>query len=452
MFKNRKKELHTLEELYRGKKAKLIVLYGRRRVGKTSLVRELLQKHAGIYFLARQETDAENLKRFSAAISDFFHDPVVSASPFQNWDAVFLYLNGKLAQERFIIAMDEFPYLVKANKALPSILQDNWDNRFLQNNAFIILCGSSISMMERTLGYQSPLYGRRTEQMLVEPLRFTDACEFFTGIGMEKKIEYYALLGGTPAYLLEFDYQKSIEENIVQNVLQSTKFLFQDALFVLREELEEPRYYFTILRSIANGKTSLNEIVNETGLDRSLVSKYLAVLMDIHLVRRLISFGDKKKSRKGLYKIQDPFFKFWFRFVYENEEYIEQGKQEQLFKEKILPFFNRYVGEVFEDISFQFVSQHSLFKGFLFSTWWKKEDEIDIVGKSQDKTIFIEAKWRSLSLDEANHILEDLKKKVEKHSLSSGTPSAIGIIAKHIIKKESLRRRGFFAFDLSDFS
>ncbi len=451
-FKNRKEELMILEKLYSDKFPKLVVMYGRRRVGKTALIQKFLGMHGGIYLLGRQETELENLRRFSYEISNFFSDEALNTNPFRNWDSLFTYLTQKLKEKRFAIAIDEFPYLVAANGAMPSILQDYWDNRFSKLNAFVILCGSSISMMEKIVGYKSPIYGRRTEQMLIEPMRLIDAIEFMpNSLIIDNKIEYYAILGGTPAYLLEFDYNKDLEHNLLENYLQKTKFLYQDALFVLMEELTEPRNYFAILRAISKGKNNSNEIVNETGLDRGLVGKYISVLADLHFIERLLPITEKKTSRKGIYKIKDNFFKFWFRFVHGNEDYIEQNRQELLLKGNILPNLNSYVGEIFEDISLQFIADKKEYKGFLFGKWWHKDTEIDIVGKSPNELIFIEVKWKNLIESEATSILEELAKKSERFPAKDNIKKIFGIIAKKVDKKYKLRQKGYICFDAGDF-
>ncbi|MBI2548533.1 ATP-binding protein [Candidatus Woesearchaeota archaeon] len=451
-FKNRKHELKALERLYSEKFPKLIVMYGRRRVGKTALIQEFLKKHKGIYLLGRQETELENLRRFSAEISNFFSDETLNTNPLRNWDSLFTYLSQKLKEKRFAVAIDEFPYVVSANEAVPSILQDYWDNKLSKLSAFIILCGSSISMMERVVGYKSPIYGRRTEQMLIEPLKFKDATAFIPGsLSMNNKIAYYAIVGGTPAYLLEFDYNRSLEQNLLENYLQKTKFLYHDALFVLREELNEPRNYFAILRAISRGKNTSNEIVNETSLDRGLVGKYLSVLIDLHFIERLLPITEKKTSRKGIYKIKDNFFKFWFRFVHANEDYIEQNRQELLLKEKILPNLNSYVGDIFEDIALAFITEKKEYNDFLFGRWWHKGTEIDVVGKSPNELIFIEVKWKKLSESEAICILEGLAKKSDNFPTKNNVRKMFGIIAKNIDKKDKLRERGYICFDVDDF-
>ena len=449
-FRDRRKEMGALDALYSSGKAGLVVLYGRRRVGKTSLILELIGRHRGLYLLGRQETELENLRRFSEEVATFFHDGVVRANPFRNWDSLLLYLAGKWKERRFILALDEFPYLVAANRSLPSILQDHWDSRLSKESAFLILCGSSISMMEESLGYKSPLYGRRTEQMLLEPLGFSQASEFFPeGMAIGRKIEFYAVLGGTPAYLLEFDYARALEHNLLANCLQKTKFLYQDALFVLREELSEPRNYFAILRAVSQGRTSLNDIVNGTGLDRGLVAKYLSVLIDLHLVERALPVTEKGNSRKGIYLIRDSFFRFWFRFVHGNEAYIEQGKQELLLQEIILPGLPAFVGKAFEEIALEFLAPK--FQKYLFGRWWDRGTEIDIVGISPQAAMFVEVKWKSLRLAESRRIIGELKGKAEKVPLKHGIRRDYGLVAKSLEGKETLRSEGCLAFDLDDF-
>jgi AAA+ ATPase superfamily predicted ATPase len=216
----------------------------------------------------------------SAEIAEFFNDDVLRHSSFQNYDALFIYL----AQKETPVLLDEFPYLVEANKALPSILQEYWDRDFSKKNTFLVLCGSSITMMESLLGYKSPLYGRRTEQILLEPLKFREACEFFPQLKLEDKVSAYAVLGGTPAYLLEFDYRKSLLDNIKDRILQKNTFLSQDTMFVLQQELTEPRVYYSIINSISKGNTRL---------EKSKITKYLSVLREIHIIERRIPVTEK---------------------------------------------------------------------------------------------------------------------------------------------------------------
>ena len=415
-FKNRIKELEFLSECYQKGTPKLIILYGRRRVGKTELVREFLKKHKGLYLLARQESEMEQLRKLSSQLAEFYEDKLLTVNPFQNWDSFFTYLAEK---PRIPIVIDEFPYMVQASKKITSILQGYWDNSFSKKNAFIILCGSSIQMMEGLLGKKSPIYGRRTEQILLEPLKFRDACLFLPdNLSLREKVTHYAVLGGMPAYLLEFDFKKSLKENIAENIIRKNKFLYQDVLFTLREELKEPRNYFSILYAIAKGNTKLGQIVNDTGLEKSFVTKYMSVLIMLQLVERRVPITEKNraKSRKGVYLLKDNFFKFWFKFVFENQEYIEQEKQEKLLNEKIMPEINTFVGRIFEDVALSEISLDKKYKDYFFGRWWDNEYEADIVGidRENKKILVAEVKFKELDEREIKDISYKLKEKTKR--------------------------------------
>ena len=409
-FKNRVNELNFLNELYQKNTAKLIILYGRRRVGKTELLMEFLKKHKGLYLLARQESETEQLKKLSSQVAEFYKDNVLKLNPFANWDSFFTYISEK---PRIPIIIDEFPYIVQASKKITGILQDYWDNKFSKKSSFIVLCGSSIQMMEKLLGKKSPIYGRRTEQILLEPLKFKDACLFFPErLSLKEKVTYYSILGGMPAYLLEFDFNKPLKENIIDNIVKKNKFLYQDVLFTLREELKEPRNYFSILYSIAKGNTKIGQIVNDTGLEKSFVAKYLSILIDLQLVERRVPITEKNqsKSRKGIYLLKDNFFKFWFKFVFENQEYIEQEKQGKLLDEKILPELNAFIGRIFEEIALSELSKDKKYEDYFLGRWWDNKNEADIVGidKKNKKILIGEVKFKTLAKKEVNEIKANL--------------------------------------------
>ena len=415
-FKNRVKELSFLNELYEKNSAKLIILYGRRRVGKTELLKEFLKKHKGLYILARQESEKEQLKKISSQIAEYYKDNVLMLNPFISLDALFLYLSEK---PKIPIVFDEFPYIVQSSKKVTGILQDYCDNKFSKKNTFLVLCGSSINMMEKLLGKKSPIYGRRTEQILLEPLKFNDSCLFLPdSLNFKEKILYYSILGGMPAYLLEFDFKKSLRNNIIENIARKNKFLFQDVLFTLMEELKEPRNYFSILYSIAKGNSKAGQIVNDTGLEKAFISKYLSVLLELQLIERRVPITEKNsaRSRNGIYLLKDNFFKFWFKFIFENQEYIEQEKQEKLMDEKILPEINSFAGKIFEEVALFEMIQSDKYKNYIFGRWWDKNLEADIVGIDRlNKRLLVgEVKFKKLTKIEIHEIKSGLKEKAQK--------------------------------------
>ncbi len=450
MFLNRKAHVSLFERLYVEGKPKLILLYGKRRIGKTELLNEFARSHRALYIVARQETYEGQLKKMSAEIAKFFDDDVLKHSPFQNYDALFIYL----AQKEIPILLDEFPYLVEANRALPSILQEYWDRYFSKKKTFLVLCGSSITMMESLLGYKSPLYGRRTEQILLEPLKFREACEFFPKLKPEDKILTYAVLGGTPAYLLEFDYEKPLLENIRDRILQKNTFLYQDTMFVLQQELTEPRVYYSIINSIAKGNTKLGNIINDTGLEKGTITKYLSVLRELQIIERRIPVTEKnpESSKKGIYLLKDNYFKFWFRFIFENNEYIEQDRQEKLIEDKIKPLLNNFVGFAYEEIALEYLKTDPQFSDYIFGRWWDKEEEIDILGldNSRNRIIFGEVKWRDLSEKDARQVLNRLVEKSINVKWGNSPEKKYLLIGKKVGGKKRLTEDGYLVMELVD--
>ncbi|ACS90023.1 MULTISPECIES: ATP-binding protein [Thermococcus] len=454
MFINRKAELKLLADRVKSNKAEFVVLYGRRRIGKTALILELIRRYGGIYLLARETSETENLRRFSDRLANYFNDDILRKNPFQSWDAFFEYLHQK-SKERIIVAIDEFPYLVKGNKALPSILQEYWDLKLSKSKIFLIICGSSVSMMEKLLGYKSPIYGRRTAQLKLKPMDFFNAREFLPKYSPENFLRAYGVLGGSPAYLLEFDGKKSIEENLL-NYFRSDSFLYQDAPFILREELDEPRNYFAIMEAIAKGKTSLGEIMSETGLNRAIVGKYLSVLIDLDLVRREVPVTASWKSRKGKYYINDPYFAFWFRYVQPNIDLIEMEQGNALVK-LVMEDIDQYLGVVFEEVTKQFLARLNKMDKLPLSftkigRWWYKGEEIDLVAlnERERQALLVEVKWKDVSEGEARKILKELTKKAQLLDLKNWQED-YGLVGRSIEKKDKLRSEGWFVWDLEDF-
>jgi AAA+ ATPase superfamily predicted ATPase len=388
-------------------------LYGRRRVGKSELLDHFIQAKGGVRLLAREEAEHLQLRHFSEILAEHFQDPVLAKSPFASWDAFFTFLAQK-AEKRLTVAVDEFPYLVAENRSVPSLLQYHWDEKLRKSKLFLILCGSSIGMMEDLMGAKSPLYGRRTGQMLLQPLTFRDALPCLGE--MRRAVEGYAVFGGTPAYLTEFDPRKSLGACIREKILNPERFLYRDAEFILREEVREPRTYFSILHSIAKGNTRLGQIIHDTGLDKGVVGKYIGVLCDLHLVEREVPVTERKpeKSRMGIYRISDNFIRFWFRFVFPHGEAVEQGREDWILKKVIRPQIADFVSPVFERIARETLwamggAKRLPLRLTKLGRWWEKDQEIDIVGIGEDGNLYCEVKW-SEGVD-AVPILERLKEK-----------------------------------------
>ncbi len=411
-FINREHELAVLNKAYSEEAAHFIVLYGKRRVGKTALVKQFTHNLPHIYFLADKAPEKEQLRAISERIGLLYNDAFLLSRGFGTWQEVFRYLKTK---DRVVLVIDEFPYLIEANRAIPSIFQKGWDEELKDSGIFLILLGSSIGMMEtEVLGYRSPLFGRRTGQLLVSALDFRHARRFFPAKPDDECMYMYAMLGGTPAYLLRFDPNADLWTNIRTRMLTPEAYLFSEPEFILREELREPRNYFAILRAISMGKTRPGEIINETGFEKNIVGKYLSVLTELKIIRREVPVTETsfEKSKKGIYLMDDNFFRFWFSFVFPNKSFIEEGELEYLVEKKIKPRLDQFTSATFETVCRSHVKQSGL--GLKFNQvgrWWSKDAEIDIVSLNEDDNciLFAEVKWsiNPVGID----ILAELKRK-----------------------------------------
>lgn len=424
MFVDRVEELEYLEKLYEEYSARLLIVYGRRRIGKTELLKQFSKDKKHLFFSSDLSSEQEQLRQFTERIYQITRESFLQTQSFSSWDALLRYVFDHLSHKISLIIIDEFPYLCISNAALPSVLQKIWDEKAKSSNIFLILCGSYMSFMERkVLGSKSPLFGRRTGQIALHSLSFEHLNDFFPHYSKQKRVYTYAILGGTPAYLQRFDDQRTIEQNTKEEILRKNAFLYSEPRFLLMEELREPSIYFSVLRSIAFGKTRLNEIVQETGIDnRYKINKYLTVLRELRIIKREVPVTEDKphKSRKGIYIIADPFFRFWFRYVFPNMSYLEEDDVDYVWEEKISLDLTNFVGFVFEDICIQKLKSLNKdnklpFKLKNIGRWWNANDEIDIVAYNDEGSfIFCECKWTNKKV--GLNILERLQDKANRFS------------------------------------
>ncbi len=420
-FVNREEELSLLQQLSESRRAELFIVYGRRRVGKTELLRHFCQGRPHVFFAATQTTDKNQLGDWSRLLWQQAHNEKLTDFTFPTWEASFRFLATIAEQQRLVVVIDEFPYLVESNAALPSILQKVWDELLRQTQVYLILCGSSIGMMEQaTLGYHSPLYGRRSGQLLLQPLDFRATRLFFSHYDLPTQVETYATLGGMPAYLEQFDFDRSLETNVVERILHPNRFLYDEPLFLLRTELREPRNYFAILQAIAHGQTRPNEIAQASGVgDARTVSKYLSVLQELRLIERTVPVTETQpeKSRQGLYRLSDPFLRFWFRFIAPHRSELDQGQGRLVWQNNIEPQLAQFTGLIFEEICRQFLWQAARagqstslpFTPQKIGAWWRGQQEVDIVALNQAEGAVLvgECKWRSRPV--GSNVLADLR-------------------------------------------
>jgi hypothetical protein len=401
MFVDRQIELATLERLYASARAELFVVYGRRRVGKTDLLRAFCAGKPNLFYVATQSADTAELAIFSQQIWRFTHAEALEGFTYPTWEAAFTALAE--LPGRPVVVLDEFTYLIGGNMAVPSILQKVWDQSLQHANLLLILCGSYIGMMEtEVLGYRAPLYGRRSGSLRLQPLELPWVSSFLPAYSAQQQIEAWAVLGGMPYYLASFSDGVGIMTNIHQHILDRRGLLFNEPRLLLLEELRQPRSYFSLLRAIALGRTRLNEIVQSSGLSQTAAASYLDVLQQLHLIERRVPATESspEKSKRGLYQILDPFLRFWFRYVYPNLNSLELGLAEGILAQRVQPTFDQYVGYAFEEAARQYIARQAAggllpFLPERIGSWWDRQAEIDVVVVSESERAILvgECKW-----------------------------------------------------------
>ncbi|MEX2753517.1 MAG: ATP-binding protein, partial [Candidatus Freyarchaeota archaeon] len=417
------------------------------------LLLRFAQHKPQIYFLATEKPYWDSVRDLKMLFADYLGDELFRLADIRDFETLFREFFQRKGSERIVLIIDEFPVLIEGHKPVVSIFQRLWDT-FLskRRDVFLVLCGSSIGMMEtEVLGYKSPLYGRRTGQWILREMDFLSIGGFFPNYNIEDLVKVYSVVGGVPSYLASFDAWKTFEENLVENVFSKGGYLYEEAEILLKQELRKPANYFTILRAIAAGKESFGEIVNETELDKSLVSKYLSVLQSLNIVERELptfsSIKAKTRIKKGRYTITDNYFRFWFRFVYPNRGILESGDLES-FMSKFKKEFNNYLGETFENICRKYILRRLIREPLLeVGRWWHKETEIDIVAIN-NQLITAEVSWSNLSQKEAEATLQKLEAKAEK--IESTKKKHYILIAKKIQDKSQLQNINHSTYDLED--
>ncbi len=416
-FIGRTIEIDFLEQKYASDQAEFIVLYGRRRIGKTELIHHFTKEKPHLYFQCEKSDRITIMREFHERAAKTLADETFTKIVISSWYELFeefvkrIEMVGNVqTPEKYVIAIDEFPYLTESNKAIPSIFQKVWDEILSKAPVMLILCGSSIGMMERdVLSSKSPLFGRRTGQILLRPVKINEIQQFFPDYSFDDIIRIYSVCDGIPAYLEKFDPELSFIQNIEKIVLNKNEYLYAEGEFILKSEFREYRNYFLILSGISKGKRSFNEITNATNLDKGLVSKYLSHLQSIHLIEVDLPVTQRtNRSRKARYRIADNFMKFWFRFIHSNRHELEEYGFMRF--EDIQEDFSQYMGRIFEEVCTWYVFTKWGKEYPLVGSWWnRKGEEIDIVAldHSFSNAILGECKWgdKKVGVDVFNELV-----------------------------------------------
>lgn len=425
-FVDRENELEYLNSEYNKKESSLIILYGRRRIGKTSLIKEFGKDKNMIYFLATEETEKQNLKQLSILVAEYLK---LENIEFSDWDSVFKFIVNSQNDKKIVIVIDEFQYLGKVNLAFPSIFQRIWDNILKDKNVMVILCGSLINMMEtQVLNYTSPLYGRRTGQIKLKQIPFKNYNEFFTKqITRKDLIEKYSVTGGVPKYIESFKEKENIYKEIQNNILNNQSYLYEEPYFLLQNEVTEIGSYFSIIKTIAAGNKKMGNIATNLGVNSTNLSKYLQTLINLDILEREVPITEKnpEKSKKGRYNIKDNYLAFWFNFIYPNKAFLELGKYDFVMEKIRRNFIDNHVAFVYENICKEKMWDLNIQGKFGFTfdkigRWWNANEEIDIVAFESNGSdiIFGECKYTNKPMDV--DVLFNLEKKASQVDWMSG--------------------------------
>ena len=412
-FIGRTSELATLNaELEHG--SGFVVIYGRRRVGKTTLIKEFIKDKRAFYFLATTESEAQSMKRFAGVLSRTTKNPMLSKVRFTDWLDLFQVVAGDHPDEKKVLVIDEFPYLVKTNPDFPSILQNAWDEVLKDHNVMLVLCGSLISMMKKhALAYDSPLYGRRTAQIRLMPLQFTDVYAA-QNLSFEQAVEQYAITGGVPKYMEFFQTDEPLVEQIRRVVLSKNGFLYEEPDFLLNEEVQTPINYFSVLKAISDGNHKLSKIGMTMEQDTSAITPYLKTLIDLGFVIKNVPITEKnpERSRKSLYYVSDNFIRFWFRYVYPFKGELELDNQQIVLDEMGKDFKQKFVAFAYESICRNIFAELCRkgqidFEPSRIGSYWRNDNEgdteIDVAAVDhQHKRLFLgECKYHAKPVDVA---------------------------------------------------
>lgn len=408
MFVGRERELGVLNDLYGRGGFQMVVVYGRRRVGKTALINEFARGKRTLSFTALEQSDAANLADFSRRVSEFFGLPS-SMGPFSSWLSAFDYVADQAAKDPFVFLFDELPYAAQRGESVPSALQVAIDHKMRETGLFLILCGSDQGFMEsEVLGRKSPLYGRRTAQIHLGPLGYREAAMMLPGLPPQEQFRFYGCFGGVPYYLQQVDPSLGLRKNLARLYFDPSGLLFDEPYGLLRQELSEPALYAGALRAIASGAARPKEIAERSGMEPTSVSRYLRTLERLEIVERRVPFGENPQtSRKGTYRILDACFDFWFRFVMPSVSDIEGGLGAVVADGLSEQLISDYLGHRFEMLCAEWLTERAAARELpipatAVGSWWgtnpakRERDDIDVLAadRAGKRLLMGECKYR----------------------------------------------------------
>lgn len=423
-FKGRIRELSLLDDLWRDTDATLLILYGRRRVGKTRLLRQWMQQNQAraLYWVAEPSSAAEQLRSFSQALYNFAnpHAPAPPDFSYASWAQAWQQVAALAQRERFALFVDEFTYILTITPGVAGILQNAWDHHLSQSNLFLVLSGSHLGMMHRhMLSYQAPLYGRATSQLHLQPLPFGYTQDFFPGYQPDERVAIYAIFGGIPAYWERIDPSLSISDNIRRQLLTPNNLMQAEPRLLLQDFVREPHNYVSILHAIANGARTQKEISVRTGLIQGHISKYLTVLREAGFVERRVPVTATQSSRLGRYHITDPYLRFYYRFLFARQAQLAMDEADMALAE-IKRHLRDFIGaHTWEELCREWTLRAGVrgvlpFAADQVGSAWTRQAQVDVVGvNAMEKTLFLgECKWQNRPVGRS--VLHQLVDKTEE--------------------------------------
>lgn len=399
----RRKELKFLGSEYSARRSSFVVLYGRRRVGKSELLLKFLRSRSGLYYVGKTTARAMQAREFGRLAAQLVGEPLLASLPPEDWrmlleETVKRYRgSGKL-----VIVLDEFQWLVEAVPELPGILQELWDTQWKPSGKImLIVCGSYLGFMEReVLGRKSPLHGRRTSAIKLAPFSLVEAAEFHPHWSRDEQALAYFICGGVPLYLASFDGDLSVRQNVENTLLSEFAPLFREPDFLLREELSELENYYAVLSAIADGYVMLKTIAERTEIGRGSVHYYTQTLSELGYLKKRhpLSVLGRVNTRHLRFAINDPLLRFWFTFVLPNQSSILQLGPRKAFSAHVKPRLEAFAGHCFEGVCRErmpvLYARENVAARFEVGEYWNKHVQIDVVGLRDDRATDLgECKW-----------------------------------------------------------
>ena len=445
-FFDRDRELDQLEAAWPAAGAQLVTLWGRRRVGKSTLLARFAEGRRSLYLYGTRIAERDILTGLAQQAADTFGDDYLRLAPFPSWDAALAYLAGRARDSRLLIIFDEFPYLCDVTPGLDTLVQRWWDHNRDTMNLMLVLAGSGFSFMEGLTGARGPLHGRRTAQIEVHPFDYLDAARFFPQLSPPDRVRAYACFGGIPAYLRTWEADRTLAGQVRETLLSPGHFLFREGEELLRTEFHQEALYASILRAIAGGETRPSDIARAVGRrSADEIFDHLRRLQDLQFVRRAVPVTEagRQRTQRVLYRLADPYLRFWFRFVSPYQSFIQLGKGGDLWDSEIAPRLDEFVARTtWEDVCAHFLRRR-LARGDLpvrfseLGRWWDNEDEIDLAGTwGNAVTLVGECKWSSSPVD--LDVLLSLQQKTRKLPLDR---SPLWVLASRSGFRPAVHRR-----------